>query len=331
MSSTTVEKRRIHTVRFTVTGEFVTRHARDKVLEGDWDSAIRFLVENLHGMDYNIAISILSGKQCLIGDSSTEVKLANDSDSGDYLKNLNWMYRGHYQHIDRLWYVPYAIVTNFGERDFSYFKSDVPFSRARYYLNNKVTDKMFVLKCKQMEDYEKAVLFELAKSPPIWLQIKQTPQEAFNAHSDLEVRGHLEWYGKEERPNRSNPFVQPEKVQLKPLEVDTTLTANCGWIMSNGDFYGCSYSGHINLAEQIFEEVLKKETSNAEKDGEDVGWVKIGQSSIGGDPYFLFTKITQAQQDILFDWCKKHKAHYPKDRIEMITEPLTKEKAKWNR
>jgi hypothetical protein len=321
------EKRSItnstHKLHFKVTGKFITQHTRDKVIEGDWEDAIRFLVEYLHGMDFNIAISILSGKQRLTGDSSIGVKLEKDSDSSDYLKRLNWVYRGYFQHSDRQWYVPYAITNSFGERDFSFFKSDYPFSRARYYLNNKEKDKIFGLKCKQFEGYEKAVLFELVKSPPIWIQIKRTAQEALDGMSSVEVRGHYEWYGEQEKPK----FAKPSKQLLvtsvpksKPLEIDSSLTSECGWLLPNGDFYGCSYSGHVYLAERLFEEILKKETNNAEDDGEKAGWVKIGRGFMDRVPFFLFNKITQSQQDTLFDWCKKHKAHYPKERIEYLTD-----------
>lgn len=53
---------------FHITGEFVTRHARERVQDQGWDDALNFLTAGLEGMDLDAAVLVLKGDKRLVGD-----------------------------------------------------------------------------------------------------------------------------------------------------------------------------------------------------------------------------------------------------------------------
>ena len=55
-------------VGFTITGEFVTEHARNLMIEDAWEEGYRFLQENIIGIDHEISIAILKGEKRLAGE-----------------------------------------------------------------------------------------------------------------------------------------------------------------------------------------------------------------------------------------------------------------------
>lgn len=62
----------VQTVTFSVTGEFITEHARDRVRPGDlgWQSALRFLTDSICGLSMEDAIDILKGEMRFTGSSA---------------------------------------------------------------------------------------------------------------------------------------------------------------------------------------------------------------------------------------------------------------------
>ena len=44
---------------FTISGEFLTEHFRDRVLEGNWTEAIKGLMDSLIGISYDQVTTIL--------------------------------------------------------------------------------------------------------------------------------------------------------------------------------------------------------------------------------------------------------------------------------
>jgi len=133
---------------FSITGEFVTEHARDLVMEESWAGAIRFLKDSLIGFTYDQAISVLSGEMCLIGTNDLNLK-KDTTPKNEYLKQLDYLY-GSFVKVSGKWYRPYAYVTNYGPRDICEFDRNTPFTqgqevrgdcRARHYCESK-TDKV---------------------------------------------------------------------------------------------------------------------------------------------------------------------------------------------
>lgn len=83
-------------LHFSVTGEFLTETSRTLVLSGEGDRAEKFLMESLHGMNFDQAHQILNGTHCLVGSSSDPegVEMVEDADSQGYQADLRSMYAG---------------------------------------------------------------------------------------------------------------------------------------------------------------------------------------------------------------------------------------------
>lgn len=94
-------RKQIGTVSFSITGEFITDHCRERVLSGDWCGALAVL-EEVEGFGMENSIKLLKGEVELYGDSSTEKGvLLRETDSTDkailkYLKSFNFLYAGLY-------------------------------------------------------------------------------------------------------------------------------------------------------------------------------------------------------------------------------------------
>lgn len=73
-----------------------------------------------------------------------------------------------------------------------------------------------------------------------------------------------------------------------------------GWILPNGDFYGCNDSEHSIIP--LFHFGLQGE----EKEAENNGWVKISRY----EPFIQFIKINNKQIKKVFDWGLHFKALY---------------------
>ena len=67
MMATKTKNKKTTSVCFQVHGDFVTKHFRDRVVEGEWREALNGLVESLGGMDVAIAMEILKGNKMLVG------------------------------------------------------------------------------------------------------------------------------------------------------------------------------------------------------------------------------------------------------------------------
>ena len=76
--------------------------------------------------------------------------------------------------------------------------------------------------------------------------------------------------------------------------------SDLGWLSPDGDFYGCDYTNHEELAELYF----GKEDLEMEKNG----WVKIFRSVELGEPVYCQHKLTLRQRCFIEDRCIKF--HY---------------------
>lgn len=73
-----MNKRKIGSVAFTVTSEYLVSHYRNMVLSGNYEEALKSFCENVQGMDYNTAIEILKGEKTLSGSSDTDINLIDE-------------------------------------------------------------------------------------------------------------------------------------------------------------------------------------------------------------------------------------------------------------
>lgn len=164
------------TVHFNITGEGLTRIARDMFLSERPDKAYRLITEGLHGDRGTLAVvaqDLLDGKVKLTGDAveGIDVEEETPADVAGYLQNMGYIYAGRF--FDKNgWYRPYARVTNFGLEDFEATQKRVngdhqrPLSlkeRAYYYMDDHRQDKAL------SANGEKDVfLCEPCEAPPQW-------------------------------------------------------------------------------------------------------------------------------------------------------------------
>jgi hypothetical protein len=329
-------------LHFKIDGSDLTRLARDLVLEKRWESAILVLVEGLQDFSHDFAYSVLSGKQKLEGNETDGISLVQD-DSIEYINELQSTY-GHYYFQNSKWYVPYAIITSFDERDISYmeyqrlpsssekFKNN-GWKRALYYANNPKSDLVISL---NNVPGTGICLFEIVSNPPIWMinQLrKNTPQSSYDhytKHHEIELRGATEkpfnlaeavLSTKIQEPDQTLESKTSNTQQVFDLTTKESLDFYCGWILRDGKFYGCGYNGHTDLANEILRQIFGLETSDGGLHAENRGWIKIGYTMwlpADEETYYSTTKqLTQAQRDTLYDWCSKHNKPYPNE-IDII-------------
>jgi len=98
-----------------------------------------------------------------------------------------------------------------------------------------------------------------------------------------------------------------------PVEVDTSFQMMSGYILRNGDFYGCGYMAHPYLARRIlihvFNENLdsdKGKEIDTEKEADKRGWVRVQRSATKDIAFHKTNKLAQSQINTLFEFVKKH-------------------------
>ena len=222
----------VEKIHFTVTGEFLTRHTRNLMLEGEWEHALKTLSEGLvydtpcgpKGISFEDCISVLDGYKRLEGRNEANLVDEDPEVTEKYRKELDWLY-GLIVNIREgskqfKWYRPYAYVTNFGHTDIhaSYgimmgdiprlsYSGNKPFPRASHYLNDRNNDVTYylskieeTLSWKRMDYFKDshAFLFEPCEAPPFWFVINRKPISGIEAcvrtGRILEERGHQQWY-----------------------------------------------------------------------------------------------------------------------------------------
>lgn len=215
-------------VGFTVTGEFLTEHSRDR-LYGDEnpDSAIEFLTESLDGMTFEIAVDILLMRKKLTGVSGRGVNtlaLADDIHDPKRVELLNWHHAGTVR-VGREFWMPYAEVTSFGVHDVvdsnrilqrqsgRSLDWEAVRSRAAHYMDSDVYDRCEMVTVGNVAGKygmrpARAVLFRKVSGLPHWLKvwIPEGPDcwnKAVEAYEKtgkvLEERGHCIRYPEEFR------------------------------------------------------------------------------------------------------------------------------------
>lgn len=216
------------TVHFKVSGDFITKHARDRMFERGWTDAVHFLEISIIGLSLDQVRDILTGKNKLVGTNNFTLKKEKAAKRAELLDRLDYAYSGIVfdgKHHFR----PYAYVDNWGMDDLitpdplNPYCPPVKFSgeckstigRNVYYMTNRQTDRPVVLEHK---GDTVVVLWERVDAPPFWVTHYngQHWQEALDAWLAtkhwLESRGH--------KQSRSDPPTKSEE------RVDVTAEAN---------------------------------------------------------------------------------------------------------
>lgn len=191
-----------HQLHFSVSGEFLTGHVRDLVMEGAWAKGLTTLVDGLDGMTADYAMRILKGTHRLSG-KSPEVYMEDED------REVRTKLEARYQDIllqdvlrhNQRRYRPYAFVSRYGKPDADYALNQMygedaagyplptekadkeEFSRLRalFYATDPARDLAFVVK--QDNGLEVLALFQadnLDTQLPPWLAYTEDPQVAFS-------------------------------------------------------------------------------------------------------------------------------------------------------
>ena len=107
---------------------------------------------------------------------------------------------------------------------------------------------------------------------------------------------------------------------VKPKPCENIARCRDGWLSPEGDCYAFSYgySGHELLAEAIIEALHLQKVSTIMEDSdflESLGWIRLSTTFMWdvrlNEGYWEDKELTQAQIDILFDWCNVHAMNFP--------------------
>lgn len=202
------------TVNFKVGGDFITEHARDRVHDGVWEDALRFLGETFPTMSYDDRLAILKGDKALIG--VNECELIDDPQDSEhyqrYMEHLRHEYCGIYwNRTHNTYFQPYARVVAWGSCDLlgptvrsggpnrwlgvvasslSTKTHDVSWNkcwRSLAYANDPRND-MCTEESKHLAYKQKSlVLWKIVPAPPLWLPRHIETRHAYADY--LEVRG----------------------------------------------------------------------------------------------------------------------------------------------
>lgn len=364
---------------FSITGEFLTEHSRNLVLEDNHVSAIRTL-ECLQGFSMDYIYKILRGDARLEGVNS--VQLFEDNDK-EYKKKLNYKYSGLVRKGSNF-YRPYAVVASYGEVDMMFAcgaeedkengvtcKGPTAFTkyhheRAKFYASDKINDivqPVDVGKLKGDMASRCMCLFRKVDSVPDFIAINfnnnENYQKAFDETIEfgngVEIRGYVEGGFASEKAKQDERLKEmknrilkdkisssrkkhkEEQAEFKRLGLDEYgcdeyglrpdedhakdrldpkfKKHKYGWVMPNGDVYSCDYEEHRYVADIICKCVLGiKNASNPERTLEMDKCLKLGSAVRGGyvgGEFDLRGKYSQAQYDVVWDWCKKNKVDFP--------------------
>ncbi len=106
----------------------------------------------------------------------------------------------------------------------------------------------------------------------------------------------------------SSAMATPESIVNRGRDIvpvlDRKMENSSGWLLRNGDFYGCKTMEHIGLAEALI-----PDSPNAEKEAEDKGWVKIAKT-FSGTYCCCSKKPTKQQLNKIFDYAQLHGKDY---------------------
>lgn len=202
--------------RFTVTGEGLTRLARGFVLEDEPQRGYLLLADGLmvegddKGASARVALAVLRGESCLLGDSNDGIAVESDPDAADYLNRVRWLYAGRLRVRGR-WYRPRAVVAEFGYQDGHYATKqtdgvpDAWSSRQRQWARARIEAYAYqgeLVLSVENHTLSDEMIFEPCGEPPHWMRPAADASEAYqrflDVGRDVEKLTHAEVFGGEE-------------------------------------------------------------------------------------------------------------------------------------
>lgn len=313
---------------FSISGEFITNHARDCWAEGAYVRAMDVL-DCLIGASHEQKLEILFGTKKLIGVNDLDIVVDNwkPADGVDYPDYKEGMRRGDgWVELKRLkedkaWQIAYDEWphSRTGFAAYTYEAASwkkvcelVGEERATVIFNevqNDMTDRQSgAFKPSRATDFEHDETHANTKADPLAAMYAQAQQNllmaAIESGADISAI----------------PTVDAMMNRGTKIEVvkDDRMASASGWLLPNGEYYGCGPMEHIGLAESLLDHIGSKMTStgNAELIAESYGWVKISRSLCG---FYVGCKKkpTQKQLNRLWDYSVLHKKDY-EEMIQML-------------
>jgi len=193
-------------LHFSISGEFITKIARNFVIEDKWEKALNMLKDDIQGCNYDIAVSILNGKEKFQGINHLEL-VDEDQTNEDVIEYKNMLKRkfvGVCTDSNEYW-KPYAIVNGWCKLDLntkfmtinkynSYDETSVPTKNAggRYYRWSMARNNFYmsdppndIAKQLKINKDDQITLWEKIRMPPLWLQKRNSWQNALDEYLDI--------------------------------------------------------------------------------------------------------------------------------------------------
>ena len=331
---------------FVISGEFVTQHVRNRVLDGCWEDALTFLTKNMGGMTTDIALDILNGTSKIGGATDEPKGVYLDEDdptqgkTKEYLDSLAFQTAGALRDNKGYWWVPYAAVTGFCREDAKFASETYGMAagqyagvslmwaeeRVRFYADDRRRDRISevdLLDC-DFPTSKVSILWKTVNGIPFWIDSCKTETESVMQR--IEVRG-IENRGAHQildpdapktglldEPIKPTPRTDPEEHEPDPPPYHTKdqneiNKFRSGWLSPDGDFYPCSYMAHISTANNIMEHRLNEEGTGGEPKLEKLGWCKL--TATGTWLASLDKRPTSRQKNVVQIWCVENDTKMP--------------------
>jgi len=231
-------------MNFRITGEYITDMARSLWIDKSKPSALAYLQETLSGIDEIQALSILTGKKKLIGDSVEGIDIVNDDtySKEDIPLSLDYHLKELENKLGRLE----------DDRELDACITTV--------VSDPLIEGGFAVIPKR-----RGLDFNLGK-----ITLNDMPHYSINQTEIMAVRN--------ERRRLNYPLEIIEEIirndKRPPPKPTYKITGSDGWLSPDGAFYVCKRFGHVNLA---FDMDVEEHTL------EKLGWVKIASDKFFGN------------------------------------------------
>lgn len=295
-------RKQIGTAHFTITGEFMTNHARELWQEYKF-SKVWSLLDCLIGITREQQEAILLGKKKLIGENNVELVDDDWTPPDGYASFKEAAERGEHwrelqerrdneaeEYAHREWW-PTRGSTNASLKYFAHLEGLVGVTRAKQLADAAMQRHSENSMMSRIEDEEK----ETKPRRPTRLEMANHAAKMRMEMAGMDVSILKDPIGMLDRGKNLTP------------KLCSDMSSESGWLLLDGKYYGCGYMEHIGLAETLL--ARKTRPGNAEEVGEKLGWVKIAKGLLGLN-IVCQKRPTQKQFTKIWDYCQFHKIDY---------------------
>jgi hypothetical protein len=303
---------------FSISGEFFTNHSRQLWAEGKYSKAIDFL-DCLDGINQEQKEDILFGRKKLIGTNELDLVFDEWNATNEYddyptfkeglSRGDNWAELKELRE-DKAWEIaykewPYHNQSIFDRTANRYGK--ILSIIAKHVGNKRAAHIMDLVHNEKIDErFGKTDNGYLAPTKTI---IKDDPIQLMMARTQNQLMVAAITSGQD--PS-AVPTVEAMMNCGSNLEVkiDSDMASVSGWLLPNGNYYGCGSMEHIGLATNLMEHLnISVPDSNHERHAEDLGWIKISKS-VTGFHVISKKKVNKKQLNRLWDYSVKHNRDY---------------------